>query len=164
MKKALFVTILMSFMLAVGYVYCYDWFEEDFISPIRYKGDIPIRKDDHGDGHFGAPRKGGRSHQGLDISAPLYTCVRASKSGLAKTGFVKNGMGKYVIIRHPNGCATLYGHLSRARVKNNQRVRQGAIIGYVGKTGNAKYDNIAPHLHFEIRKKGKCVDPLLFIG
>ncbi|MDD5680073.1 MAG: M23 family metallopeptidase [Candidatus Omnitrophica bacterium] len=164
MKKILFITILMSLVFTMSYVHCYDWLDEDFISPIRYKGSLPIRNDDHGKGHFGAPRRGGRSHRGLDIYAPLYTDVMASKSGIAKVGFVKNGMGKYVIIRHANGCATLYGHLSRIRVKNNQRVRQGAIIGHVGKTGNAKYKNIDPHLHFEIRKSGRCVDPLLFIG
>lgn len=164
MKKILLVIMLMSFISVIGYVHCYDWFDEDFISPIKYQGIIPIRNDDHGDGHFGAPRRGGRSHRGLDIYAPLFTRVRASKSGTAKVGFVKNGMGKYVIIRHPDGCATVYGHLSRVRIKNNQKVRQSAIIGYVGKTGNAKYKNIDPHLHFEIRKKGRCVDPLLFIG
>lgn len=164
MKKIIFITILMLFVSAIGYIHCYDWVDEDFISPIKCKGNIPIRNDDHGDGHFGAPRKGGRSHRGLDISAPLYTTVMASKSGIAKVGFVKNGMGKYVIIRHPNGCATLYGHLSRVRIRNNQKVRQGDVIGYVGKTGNAKYRNIEPHLHFEIRKRGRCMDPLLFIG
>lgn len=164
MKKIFFATILISLVLTIGYVHSYDWIGEDFISPIKYKGSIPIRSDEHGDGRFGAPRRGGRTHRGLDIYAPLHTKVMASKSGTAKVGFVKNGMGKYVIIRHTNGCATLYGHLSRIRIKNNQKVRQGAIIGYVGKTGNAKYKNIDPHLHFEIRKNGRCVDPLLFIG
>ena len=164
MRNILFTTILMSLVLAVGAAHCYDWFAEDFISPIKYAGSIPIRNDEHGDGHFGAPRRGGRRHQGLDIYAPLYTSVMASKSGIARVGFVKNGMGRYVIIHHANGCATLYGHLSRVRVKNNQRVCQGTVIGYVGKTGNAKYRSIAPHLHFEIRKWGKCVDPLLYIG
>ncbi len=165
MRKILFVTILFSLIFAMGYVHGKDWIEEDFISPIRYKGgSIPVRKDEHGDGHFGSPRRGGRGHRGLDIYAPLCTSVRASKSGKAKVGYVKNGMGKYVIVHHANDCATLYGHLSRVRVKNNQKVKQGAVIGYVGKTGNAKYKDIDPHLHFEIRKRGRCVDPLLFIG
>ncbi len=164
MRKILFITILFSLIFAIGYVHGKDWAEEDFISPIRYKGSIPIRKDKHGDGHFGAPRRGGRSHRGLDIYAPVGTSVRASKSGRAKVGYVKNGMGKYVIIHHANGSATLYGHLSRTRIKNNQKIRQRAIIGYVGKTGNAKSKDIDPHLHFEIRKRGRCVDPLLFIG
>jgi murein DD-endopeptidase MepM/ murein hydrolase activator NlpD len=164
MKKILLIAMFISLIPAVGSVHCYGWFKEDFISPIKYKGDIPIRKDEHGDGRFGTPRSGGRSHRGLDICAPLHAYVMASKSGIARVGFVKNGMGKYVIIHHADGAATLYGHLSRIRIKNNQRVRQGTIIGYVGKTGNARYKNIDPHLHFEIRKKGKCIDPLLFIG
>lgn len=160
MRNVLSISLLFSVIFAVGYVHS----AEDFISPIRHKGAIPIRKDEHGDGHFGAPRRGGRSHRGVDIYAPLYTRVKASKGGRAKVGYVKNGMGKYVIIHHTNGCATLYGHLSRVSVKNNQKVRQGTVIGYVGKTGNAKYKDIDPHLHFEIRKHGRPVDPLLFIG
>lgn len=156
--------MLFSLIFAMDCVHGKDWIEEGFISPIRYKGGIPIRKDEHGDGHFGSARRGGRSHRGLDIYAPLGTGVRASKGGKVKVGYVKNGMGKYVIIHHSNDCATLYGHLSRVCVKNNQKVKQGAIIGYVGKTGNAKYKDIDSHLHFEIRKRGRCVDPLLFIG
>ncbi|MBU4376988.1 MAG: M23 family metallopeptidase [Candidatus Omnitrophica bacterium] len=160
MKKSLLGIFLIAM---IGWIYCSGWCAEEFISPIKSHGKPLIRKDARGDGHFGAPRRGGRSHKGIDISAPLNTKVIASKSGIAKVGFVKNGMGKYVIIRHSDGSATLYGHLSRIIIKNNKRVRQGKAIGYVGKTGNAKYKGIQPHLHFEIRQKGKCVDPLLFI-
>lgn len=160
MKKLLagiFVVVI------IGWIYCSGWCAEEFIAPIQSKGGITIRSDSRGDGHFDAPRRGGRRHKGIDIYAPLGTKVVASKSGIAKVGFVKNGMGKYVIIRHPDKSATVYGHLSRIIVRNNQRVRQGRAIGYVGKTGNAKYKNIDPHLHFEIRKRGRSVDPLLFI-
>lgn len=160
MKKSLQGIFLIAI---ITWVYCFGWCGEEYISPIKCCGSIPIRVDARGDGHFGAPRRGGRIHKGIDIYAPINTGVRASKSGIAKTGFVKNGMGKYVIIRHSNGAAALYGHLSRVIVKNNQRVQQGNLIGYVGKTGNAKYKGIKPHLHFEIRQEGRCVDPLLFI-
>ncbi len=147
-----------------GWVYCLGWCGEEYVSPIKTDENILVRKDARGDGHFGAPRRGGRSHKGVDIYAPVNAGVVAAKSGIAKTGFVKNGMGKYVLIRHSDDSAALYGHLSRITVQNNQRVKQGKLIGYVGKTGNAKYDGIQPHLHFEIRQKGKCVDPLLFIN
>ena len=160
MKKPLLGIFL---IVMIGWIYCLGWCEEEFISPIKSKSGITIRNDSRGDGHFGAPRRGGRSHKGIDIYAPIGAKVIASKSGIAKVGFVKNGMGKYVIIRHSDGSATLYGHLSRIIIKNNQRVRQGKVIGYVGKTGNAKYKNIQPHLHFEIRKRGRSLDPLLFV-
>ncbi len=160
MKKLL---LGIFFIVIIGWIYCCGWCAEEFISPIKSKGSITVRNDSRGDGHFGSPRRGGRSHNGIDIYAPVGTKVIASKSGIAKVGFVKNGMGKYVIIRHPDETATLYGHLSRIIIRNNQRVRQGRVIGYAGKTGNAKYKGIQPHLHFEIRKRGRCVDPLLFV-
>lgn len=161
MKKPLLGIFLLVIM---GRVYCSCWCAEEYIPPIKTRGTILIRKDNHGDGHFGAPRRGGRSHKGIDIYAPVNTKVIASKNGVAKAGFVENGMGKYVIIRHSDGSSTLYGHLSVIAIKNNQRVCQGKVIGYAGKTGNAKYKGIQPHLHFEIRQRGRCVDPLLFIN
>lgn len=155
------VILLISFAPLIDWAYYHD--RNSFIPPIRYTGKIPIRRDVYGDGHFGASRKGGRAHKGLDIYAPLDSNVIAPKGGRVKTGFAKNGMGKYVIIKHPGDYVTLYGHLSKFCVKDRQRIRQSAVIGYVGKTGNAKYKKIKPHLHFEIRKDGKYLDPLSFL-
>ena len=64
--------------------------------------------------------------------------------------------GQYVRIKHGNGYATAYAHMSRIGVKTGQRVRQGQIIGYVGSTGQST----GPHLHFEIKINGNLVDPL----
>ena len=165
MKKIFLLGI--SAILFIPLIPLIDWVyyrdKKLFIPPIYYTGRVPIRKDVYGEGYFGAPRRGGRLHKGLDISASLYSDVVASKGGRAKTGFVKNGLGKYVMIKHPEDYVTLYGHLSEFCVKNNQRVRQGLVIGCVGKTGNAKHKSIKPHLHFEIRKDGKHLDPLLFL-
>ena len=144
-----------------------DWMHyrdlKPFMPPIHYTGEIPIRNDVYGDGHFGARRRGGRLHKGLDIYAPLNSNVIAAKGGRAKTGYTKDGMGKYIVISHAGDCTTLYGHLSKFCVENMQRVRQGDVIGLVGKTGNARYRKIKPHLHFEVRKGGKHVDPLLYL-
>lgn len=122
--------------------------------------DIVVRNDAHGDGGFGAKRRNGRSHSGIDIQAPIGTPVYASKSGLAFRGNVPTGYGKYVMIYHPDGSQSFYGHLSDWCIPSVKEVRRGDLIGFVGKTGNASYRKITPHLHFEIRKDGKAHDPL----
>ncbi len=161
--KKIFLSGLLAILL-IPFVPLIDWVsyrdKSFFIPPVGHTGQILIRNDVYGDGHFGAKRRGRRLHKGIDIYAPLEAEVIASKGGIAKTGFVKNGMGNYVIINHSGNYATLYGHLSKCSVKNKQRVRQGDVIGYVGKTGNAHYKNIKPHVHFEVRKNGERIDPL----
>ena len=69
------------------------------------------------------------------------------------------GYGKYIMIYHPDGFQTMYGHLSDYRVATGKNIRQGDVIGLTGKTGNAAYKAIQPHLHFEIRKDGEPQDP-----
>jgi murein DD-endopeptidase MepM/ murein hydrolase activator NlpD len=91
--------------------------------------------------------------------APIGTPVYASKSGMAFRGMVPTGYGKYIMIYHPDGSQTFYGHLSEWTVVSTQRVAQGEIVGFTGNTGNAKNRAIQPHLHFEIRKGGEPVDP-----
>ncbi|MFH1190430.1 MAG: M23 family metallopeptidase [Candidatus Omnitrophota bacterium] len=127
------------------------------------KGDIgkmTIRNDVLGDGDFGAKRSGGRTHSGIDISAAMNSPVYASKSGIVFRGNVPTGYGKYILIYHPDGTQTMYGHLSGWAVNTGKQVRKGDLIGFVGKTGNAKNKNILPHLHFEIRTDGDPVDPV----
>jgi len=75
----------------------------------------------------------------------------------------KRGMGKYVVIKHPGNLITLYGHLSDIYVYRYEFVRQGTLIGRVGKTGNARSSAIQPHLHFEVRKNGLPQDPLDYL-
>ena len=72
-------------------------------------------------------------------------------------------MGKYIIIRHRDNIITIYGHLGNIFVGKNDYVRQGQVIGSVGKTGNARAAAILAHLHFEIRKNGIPLDPLEYI-
>lgn len=138
--------------------------EPVFSSPIDIKGRIQVRSDALGGGHFGARRSGGaRRHKGLDITAKIGEPVLACKSGVAETGLRRNGMGKYVKLKHRGGFVTVYGHLSKIAVENNQWVWRGAKIGEVGKTGNASSKSIQPHLHFEIRQKNKHLDPLKYM-
>lgn len=162
-KLIFFIIVILIIIPLAGFAFnkIYYFDRVSFLSPIELKSDfIPIRRDLRGQGDFAAPRRGRRIHQGIDILAEVSTPVMAVKSGRAYTKNQPRGLGKYIEIVHPDGIVTLYAHLSDFAVKSGQKVKQGTIIGYVGKTGNAQYKNIQPHLHFEIRKNGHPVDPL----
>lgn len=95
----------------------------------------------------------GKPHNGLDIGAPVGTPVFAAESGLVlavdnndKSSWQKYQYGKYVLIKHENGLATLYAHLSKQNVIKGQNVSRGDLIGYVGNTGYST----GPHLHFGV--------------
>lgn len=133
--------------------------EPYFDCPIKGGKDIAIRNDTGGDGEFGAKRRNGRSHSGIDIMADVGKPVYASKSGLAFFGNVPTGYGKYVMIYHPDGYQTIYGHLSDWNGRAVRKVSKGEVIGFAGKTGNASGRHIQSHLHFEIRKDGEAQDP-----
>lgn len=134
-----------------------------FLCPISYKGDVIVRSDYRGNGYFASPRSGRRLHQGIDLLAPLGTPVMAARSGRVIFAKARKGMGNYVVIRHKNGIVTIYGHLDKIYTRAGAFVRQGDIIGSVGKTGNARYRGIESHLHFEVRKNNKAVDPLNYL-
>lgn len=99
-----------------------------------------------------------RAHKGVDYAAPTGTPVRATADGKVIHKGRKGGYGRTVILKHGKRYTTLYAHLSRyARgLKVGGRVRQGEIIGYVGRSGLAT----GPHLHYEFRVDGKHKDPL----
>jgi murein DD-endopeptidase MepM/ murein hydrolase activator NlpD len=158
MKKFLFFFLLIFIAYFIYEIYFLDKFY--FLSPIEYKNRIVIRKDNLGDGYFGAKRKGNRRHTGIDLLAEIGTPVRAPRSGRVKDTVFRRGLGNYVEIQHSKNLKTVYGHLQKVFVYKGQKLRQGQIIGLVGKTGNASYRGILPHLHFEVRKKNKPVNPL----
>jgi murein DD-endopeptidase MepM/ murein hydrolase activator NlpD len=159
-KIILFSLITVSILLLSGYSY---WRGKKFICPIKYSSDIVIRCDDRGEGLFAEPRSGGRLHNGIDLYAKVGTTVLSSRSGRVLKATRNKGMGKFVVIRHRGGYTTVYGHLDKILVRKGQYVRQGRPIGKVGKTGNARYADMLPHLHFELRKWGKPQDPLIYI-
>src|SRR3972149_5374979 len=99
-----------------------------------------------------------RPHHGLDYAAPTGTPVSAIGSGTVTFSGIKGQYGNLVIIKHPNGYKTYYGHLSKIEkhIKKGAKVEQGQIIGLVGATGLAT----GPHLHYELRIKNKAVNPL----
>ena len=105
-------------------------------------------------------RSGGR-HAGIDILAPAGTEVRAASPGFASfAGNRMRGYGSAVILDHGEGITTLYGHLATIRVQSGETVPAGAVIGTVGRSGNAT----AYHLHFELRVDGEAVDPVPYLN
>jgi murein DD-endopeptidase MepM/ murein hydrolase activator NlpD len=99
-----------------------------------------------------------RLHAGIDFAAPSGTPILAAGAGrIVEAGF-NGGYGRWIKISHANGLATGYAHLSRIApgVRRSARVRQGQVIGYVGSSGLST----GPHLHFELHKNGRPVNPL----
>ncbi len=100
-----------------------------------------------------------RFHNGLDIANRAGTAIHAAMSGrVAMLGYNPN-FGKYIILSHPEGFQTLYGHLSQFRVSRGERISQGQTIGIMGNTGYST----GPHLHFSIFRRGEPVDPYKFL-
>jgi len=94
-------------------------------------------------------------HTGLDIAAPHGTSIRAALQGRVTFVGWKGGYGKTVVIEHPNGYETLYGHCSTILVKRGQTVKKGERVAKVGSTGVST----GPHVHFEVKKAGKRANP-----
>jgi murein DD-endopeptidase MepM/ murein hydrolase activator NlpD len=96
------------------------------------------------------------SHPGIDIAVPLGIPVRASGGGSVSAAGYDADYGLFVLLRHPSGYETMYGHMSRLIAAEGDDVQAGQVIGLSGNSGRST----APHLHFEIRRDGKSVDPL----
>ena len=120
---------------------------------------LMIREDAKGDGRFLAPRSGHRRHRGIDLVAELHSPVHAILSGTVVQVGVHRGLGRFVELEHRHELHSLYAHLNDVEVAPGQRVRQGAVIGTVGKTGNARSRWVKPHVHLEVLKHGEPVDP-----
>lgn len=95
-------------------------------------------------------------HNGIDLGAPEGTPVRAARDGTVAEVGSSPVLGTYVVLTHPGGWQTVYGHLSSVAAVAGAKVALGAFIGCVGSTGKTT----GPHLHFELRRKGDAVDPL----
>jgi len=145
-------------------LFVYTVKEPDFGAPVRTEdGSAKIRNDSYGEGDFGAKRKYGRLHQGIDIEGEVGAPVYASKSGFATCISLEGGYGKLIIVNHFGDYQTRYAHLSDFNIRKFQWVNKGNVIGFVGKTGNADYKNMIAHLHYEIRKGGKVLDPMVYL-
>lgn len=103
--------------------------------------------------------KARKMHKGMDFTAKTGTPIYATGDGVvARADNLASGYGNHIVLRHGYGYETLYGHLSKYKCRAGQRIKRGDIIGYIGSTGRSE----APHLHYEVHKNGKAVNPLNF--
>ncbi|MCD4838020.1 M23 family metallopeptidase [Neobacillus sedimentimangrovi] len=124
-----------------------------------------------GEGSFAWPAVGGyisskmgqrwgRLHKGIDIARPSDRTIKAADNGVVVSAGWSGGYGNKIIIDHKNGFRTLYAHLSSIDVSVGQTVSKGSSIGIMGSTGNST----GTHLHFEVYKNGRLVDPLNYVN
>ena len=111
---------------------------------------------------FGYRPRRRRAHYGLDIKVYVGDTIRSAFDGRVRVvkSQGRKGYGKYIVIRHDNGLETIYGHLSKQLVKEDQLVKAGEPIGLGGNTGRST----GSHLHFETRFLGIAIDPALMFN
>ena len=98
-----------------------------------------------------------KMHEGVDFSAPVGTEVFATGDGVVRgIQESRHEYGNHVAIDHGFGFMTFYAHLSKILVKNGQKIARGQVIGLVGNTGKST----SPHLHYEVRKNGRAINPI----
>ncbi|MGI6611678.1 MAG: peptidoglycan DD-metalloendopeptidase family protein [Limnochordia bacterium] len=105
-------------------------------------------------------KRWGRMHEGIDLGVPTGTPVRAAADGIVKSAGWSGGYGQLLVIDHGSGWETYYAHNSELRVAKGDAVRKGQVVARSGNTGRTT----GPHLHFEIRRDNKPLDPLRFLN
>jgi murein DD-endopeptidase MepM/ murein hydrolase activator NlpD len=104
---------------------------------------------------------GGLVNDGVNIAAPLGTPIRAAHAGtVVYVGNEVRGFGNLILIRDGSGLVTAYAHADAVAVRQGQTVREGEVIGRVGRTGAVS----TPQLHFQVRRDGRPVDPMRYLG
>jgi murein DD-endopeptidase MepM/ murein hydrolase activator NlpD len=93
------------------------------------------------------------------VAVPVGSPVRASGGGKVEAAGTDPDYGLFVLLRHPGGFQTMYGHTSRLLVREGESVAAGQVIALSGNTGRST----APHLHFEVRRDGRSLDPLTVV-
>lgn len=143
--------LVLAFLLAT--VTCVWAFNQDPPSTTPLEGDYEITSD------FGMRMhpiiKEKKMHLGVDFRAPVGTEVVATSNGIVVKAKYTKGYGNYVVIKHDESYETLYSQLSKINVSINQEIKKGEVIGLSGNSGSST----GPHLHYEVRKDGKAVNP-----
>ncbi len=138
-------------------------YENVTYSDLPLKIEIPLVKNDekfqitwYGNLNFKYGWRWGRMHRGLDLFLRSGDSVVSAFNGVVRYArFNSSGFGNCVVVRHLNGLETVYGHLSKISVSENQYVQAGELVGLGGTTGRSN----GPHLHFETRYKDFSIDP-----
>lgn len=99
-----------------------------------------------------------KMHNGMDFSAPRGTEIYATGNAVVKSVRLTPGYGNLIVLDHGFGYETYYAHLSKFNVKRGQELKRGDIVGFVGSTGVST----APHLHYEVHKDGRVMNPINF--
>lgn len=103
--------------------------------------------------------KTSKMHTGMDFTAPVGTEIYATGDGtVVEYDVSRRGYGNHVIINHGYGYKTLYGHMKKIKVRPGQKVKRGEVIGWVGSSGTST----APHLHYEVLKDNRPINPINF--
>ncbi|QMU65672.1 MAG: peptidoglycan DD-metalloendopeptidase family protein [Flavobacteriaceae bacterium] len=97
-------------------------------------------------------------HRGMDFTAPKGTPIYASGNGTVSAAKRSPTFGKVVYVDHGYGYRTIYAHMSKIATRRGKKIKRGDLIGYVGNTGRS----VAPHLHYEVHKNGKAVNPVYY--
>ena len=98
-------------------------------------------------------------HPGVDIAVPVHTPVLATARGLVMAADSDPVYGHYVVVAHGDGLETMYGHNAVLLVERGERIARGQPIAYSGNSGRST----APHLHYEIRRDGRAIDPAPYL-
>lgn len=100
-----------------------------------------------------------RNHTGIDLAATRNTPITSMRTGTVSFSGWKQGYGNTVIVKHENGIETQYSHASKRMVSEGDRVNEDTVVGLVGSTG----DSTGPHLHFEVKRNGRLVNPIPYL-
>ena len=101
-----------------------------------------------------------RFHYGIDLAAARGDVVRAVRDGMVDAAAWMGGHGRRVVVRHDDGIVTAYSHLAEMVVRRGQRVVTGQVLGFVGSSGAVT----GPHLHFEVLRRGRFLDPWAYLS
>ena len=123
--------------------------EGSITSLFGYRFD-PLRRGDGENGEF---------HSGVDIANSPDTLIYATADGSVRFSNWSQGYGRMIMIDHGYGVTTLYGHTSKALVNAGDRISRGQVIAYMGTTGRST----GAHLHYEVWRNGRPVNPMLFL-
>ncbi len=98
-------------------------------------------------------------HAGIDFGGTIGDNIYVTGNGVVKTSSTSKSFGEFIVIDHGHGFATLYAHLSKRLVQRGDKVSRGQVIGLLGNTGRST----GPHLHYEIHRNNKTIDPMKFL-